>query len=505
MKKKIILAMILLVFVAFFLSHSFIDGKIYPKYQQKLDLRNKEIATAHYDQIRATFPDKEILWNVPFQGGYIANDSTTLTTDALSHEDVAVLDYLEALEMVDARGCTDYAALTALIQRRPELDVRYTVTIDGVDYPQDATTLKLERFTAEELALLQYLPDITTVEADACREYDLLLALQAQKPHVQISYQVDLDGKLYSNDTTALELQNTSTVELLEKLQYLPQLERVSVIDPECGEVNMTQLTEHYSDVAFYWEKEVAGLKVTSEEKELDFSNHLPQSLAYLEQELKNFPGLERVYLGYCKLDNEELAAYRERVRPEYKLVWNILIGAEYIDTDATWFMPGKTGRGLMEHQAVLLKYCEDMICIDIGHKLVETCEFVRYMPNLKYLIMACSSIRDITPLETCKNLIYLELFESPNIKDYTPLLGCTSLEDLNISMTVGDPEPILQMYWLKRLHWCSHEELREQLEIALPNTELMIAPDPEATGQGWRQSKNYYDMRDILGMYYMW
>jgi hypothetical protein len=70
--------------------------------------------------------------------------------------------------------------------------------------------------------------------------------------------------------------------------------------------------------------------------------------------------------------------------------------------------------------------------------------------------------------------------------------------------MTFGDPEPLYQMTWLKRLHWICHEHLREEFERALPDTELMLANEWVSVGQGWRDHQNYYDMRDILGMYYM-
>ena len=484
-------------------THSFIDGRFYAKNAELLDLRGKEITTDHYDLVRAEFPEKEILWNVPFQNSTVAHDSENLTVATLSDEDVLVLDYLQALKTVDARGCTDYDQLAALSERRPEVAVLYTVSVDGIAYGQDAADISVTGLTAEDLVLVKYLPELQRVQAENCREYDLLLKLSRQYPEVTVSYQVELDGQLYPSDSAALELENANTGELLSMLRYFPDLERVSIITPDYAETTMPQLAEAYPNVDFYWEKEILGVTVTSEDTQLSYLPDSLNAIDILEQELKNFPNLERVYLGYCELDNDALAEYRDRVRPDYKVVWNILIGAEYIDTDATWFMPGKTGRGLMEHQAVLLKYCEDMICIDIGHKLVETCDFVRYMPNLKYLILACTNIKDITPISTCQNLIYLELQVS-KVEDYSPLLECKSLQDLNLSMTFGDPEPVLQMNWLKRLHWICHDHMLEEFEQALPNTELMLADEWVSVGQGWRDAQNYYDMRDILGMYYM-
>ena len=497
-------ALVIVAAVWFLATYRWIDGRFYAKDAELLDLRGKKITAEHYELVQGEFPDKTILWDVPFQGSTVPHDSKALTVSALSDGDVAVMDYLEELETVDARQCTDYPQLEALRLRRPEVEVLYCVRIDGEVYSQDASSVRVSDFTREELALIRYLPELKTVQAEDCREYDLLLELQEQNPALEVSYKVELGGFRHPGNAAELKLQGVPAAELMDSLRYFPQLTQVSVTEPDETGVIMPQLAEAYPNVAFYWEKEILGVTVTSEDTQADLSANVPESIEALEAQLKSFPKLERVYLGACGLDNDALAAYRDRVRSEYKLVWNLSIGTEPLDTDATWYMPGKSRRGLLDEEAVKLKYFEDMICIDIGHKPVYSIEFVRYMPNLKYLIVACSPLEDITPLESCKNLIYLEIFET-QVKDYTPLLGCTALEDLNISVTFGDPEPILQMTWLKRLHWAYHDYMEEELQAALPNTKLMLPNTGYGTEMRWRDAKNYYDMRDILGMWYMW
>ena len=88
-------------------------------------------------------------------------------------------------------------------------------------------------------------------------------------------------------------------------------------------------------------------------------------------------------------------------------------------------------------------------------------------------------------------------------MKDYSPLLGCTALEDLNISNTHADKEPLLQMTWLKRLWWAGVGAPLHEFREALPNTELMFGPDP-SMGYGWRLGYLYFEMRDMLGAPYM-
>ena len=143
------------------------------------------------------------------------------------------------------------------------------------------------------------------------------------------------------------------------------------------------------------------------------------------------------------------------------------------------------------------------MICIDLGHMSIHDIEFVRFMPHLRYLILAHSTVLDITSISDCKELVFLEL-DWTGIKDYTPLLGCTALEDLNLGNTYGDSAPIKQMTWLKNLWWIGRSaSFYTDMEEALPNTHKEFHAK-YTVGNGWRELKNYYDMRDLLGMEYM-
>lgn len=102
--------------------------------------------------------------------------------------------------------------------------------------------------------------------------------------------------------------------------------------------------------------------------------------------------------------------------------------------------------------------------------------------------------------------LVLLELFLT-DFKDTEVLMSLTSLEDLNIAPTkVDDITFLKQMPWLKRL-WLSHSGITHEqcveLQKHLPNTRVdRTAEHP--TANDWRKAKNYYDMRDYLGMHYL-
>ena len=172
--------------------------------------------------------------------------------------------------------------------------------------------------------------------------------------------------------------------------------------------------------------------------------------------------------------------------------------------TDKDNFMPNHFGVGqLFNDYAYNLRYCEDMVCLDIGHMTLTNIDFVTYMPKLKYLILAWTEVQYIEPIRSCKNLIWLEL-DNSCIRDYSPLVDCTALQDLNIGRTYCDITPITQMTWLKNLYmiFCDGGKAWTASQ-ALPDTHIVASGDA-TVGGGWRRLPNYYDMRDCLGMYYM-
>lgn len=180
------------------------------------------------------------------------------------------------------------------------------------------------------------------------------------------------------------------------------------------------------------------------------------------------------------------------------------------IRTDAKWFYPFKYYRDMIVEEEDLypMRYLTDLEAIDIGHMTqVRTCEWVRYMPNLKYLILAETAITDISPLAELKNLVFLEIFTT-HITDYSPLLECTALEDLNLGNTYGDPEPISHMTWLKHLWWSGTMGASASapyiLPEALPDTEMKFNLNTPNVQNGWRQLDNYYAMRDLMDVFYL-
>ena len=539
--------------VWFLLTHVWVAGTFYSRNADVLDLRFADVTTADYDKLRKKAPNSEILWRIPFQGKTYDQDTDVLYVTSLTDEDVATLDYFTRLKTVEAQECTDYPQLAALTARRPEVTVEYAVTIDGREYPQDTAVVSISGITEEEINLLTYLPELTAVTAVGCRTPEQMTQLRDFCQEKGLSFALRFGTKTYPDTVQELDVTGVTDGEL-ELLQLLPELKTLHLKNPEADPETVAQLRSTYPKADISWEVEIAGVSFPDDTKEVDLSAVLESSavqtaagtaagtqtavgaqtttktqtttgtatgtqstketqstapavtlnLEDLEKKMSYLSDAKQVFLGKCGLDNEELAALRERVRDSYKLVWTVQLGKKLTArTDDTTFMPVREHvYYFLDEDAYNLRYCEDMLCVDVGHMGLTNIDFVKGMPHLQILILAHNGqLQDISPISSCKELIFLELDWSA-VKDFTPLVGCTSLEDLNIGLTYPSVEPLMQMTWLKNL-WMVDRGGAYQLSQALPDTKI-VATANATVGAGWRNLPNYYKMRDMLGMEYM-
>lgn len=488
----------------FFSGHIFIQGAFYSRNASSIDLRGKNVTAEEYTQLQNQLPECEILWDVPLSSGAVSCRSRELTLSALTESDLDLLQHFPGLERITAESAVEQEQLLRLLEWCPDLDIRYTITIDGTTYPSTADKLTISAITDGEIGLLEYLPGLTAIDATGCSDLDQLMKLRHEYPDCDLTYRVPVGGTVLSQDARELTLTGAEPEAVLSALAYLPEMESVTLLSPKADSDHLLQLQQQYPHISFYWEMEVLGLPVTTGDREIDFSQ-VTVDIENLEAGLACFPNLETVYLGECGIDNDALAAYRDRVRDQYKVVWLLRLGLMPVRTDATTFMPGRPSDRyfVTDEQMDLLRYCEDMICLDIGHYTnITRCEWAAHMPRLKYLLLADTGIYDVSPLADLKELIYLELFLTP-VYDLSPLVNLKTLEDLNLCFTLANPEPVKQMTWLKRLWWAKCPLTVAQFKEYLPDTEMMFY-SVSSTGLGWREGQNYYDMRDLLGLHYM-
>lgn len=476
-----------------------------PRSAQQLDLREKEVSVEDYTEIRSKFPEATIFWNVPFQGGTLDSAAASVELDKLTDGDVALLDHLTNLQLVHAENCTDYLQLAELQRRHPEAAVLFRVPVGETLYSQNTKELILTGLTRQDADFLSFLPKLEKVEISGCADYAMLQQLQQQNPQWNLTYTVALGGEEYPWDSTELDVAGVTQEELNNALTGLPSLTKLLLRNPQIPGDALLELRSANPGLELSWQVEIYGKTVSDDVVELDISGAKVESCEEVEALVACLPNLEKLIMSDCGIDNETMAAFRERQRPNYKVVWTVYLSDKTkARTDDVYFMPIQQGEYyFLDGDSYNLRYCEDMICLDLGHHMIHNIDFVEFMPHLKYLILAHTGVRDVSPIVHCQELVYLEVDWS-EIKDYTPLKELKSLEDLNLNQTYCDISPILEMTWLKNL-WAPGRsyDTQNRLKEALPDTRLVLA-EPTPAGQGWRNLQNYYDMRDLLGMRYM-
>lgn len=423
---------------------------------QKLDLRGTGIDANTYDSIRAMLPGCEITWSVPFQGGYLSQNTSVITVSTLTEEDVQALSYL---------------------------------------------------------------PRLTQINAEECRDYEVLRQVNALYPNVTVSYTVDIGGNTYPGNVRELELTDPDLAQLEAAIPYLPQLEYVHLMGNLPEPADIAQLQERIPHVALDFTFAAFGRVFNSLDTFIDLSGISMKDTQEVEKIIPYFRDLQQIDMLDCGLNNRTMDALNKRYR-DTKIVWRVYISGAPYRTDAKYYFPGKYKIKNVSDDLRALRYCTDMELVDLGHYGVSDLSFVEYMPNLKYLLVCqISYLADLTPISQCKNLVSLEIF-GDNVSDIWPFTNLTNLEEINVSQSpvtfrVGmiradyaefdDLSAFREMTWLDRL-WLVRCILgpdgRNFLLERHQNTEIAFQAY-SATGAGWRHTRNYYDMRDLCDMTY--
>lgn len=474
---------------------------------RQLDARDTGMTVEQYEWFRRELPGCLVLWDVPVQGTCYSLDTKELHVDRLTQEDMESLKYLTSLEQVDVGTWDDCAGILRLRQRYPDCEVKGQASVAGEWWDLNAVSMALENADAEELleklVLFEKLESVLLT--GEVPDQEALRQLQQAYPEVFFLWKLETMGMVLETDLEELDLSGVApdSVEELEALLfYFPRLKQVKLNGYCLPQEELVALAARYPDIRFVFDLVFGDHILSTDAREIDISNTLLSSTAEVEKILPCFRDLEKVVMCDCGISSEEMDALNRKYE-DIRFVWSVNLAGKSLRTDAVYFTPNKWGISCDDENIYDLRYCTDMVCVDIGHHVkVTNCEWVRYMPELKYLIIAETGISDLSPLKDHESLIYLELFLS-KVKDYSVLTTCKALEDLNLCYTQGDPEPIGEMTWLKRLWWAGCWAGRKYLADKLPDTEAEYL-SLSSTGRGWREGQNYYDMRDFIGMDYM-
>ncbi len=212
---------------------------------------------------------------------------------------------------------------------------------------------------------------------------------------------------------------------------------------------------------------------------------------------------LKKVTMIDCGYTNEEYAGLQDAF-PGVRFIWEIQFSRRKLRTDAVGFSTFRGGdldQPLKESDAYYLKYCRDMIGIDLGHNPIHDLSFLQYMHELKMLILVDNSLTDIDMVRYAREVKYLEIFVN-SIPDISPIEPLKDLEDLNFSRNpVKNIDAVKNLPKLRRLVFmetrASAEDIKEVRKL-YPNTKVTTTGINSLAG-GWREDSHYYAMRRLL------
>lgn len=488
-------------------NHVFIEEDAYPLNAKSLDLREKDISLAYYNELKRQLPDCEITWMVPFQGGrYDSAGTDTVKVSAIRQDEADFLGtYLPGLRTLDAAGSRDYDVLSQFRKDHPDCRVIYEIDLGDCLADPDAAELELNPgeydydTMMENLVWMERLTSLTLRTPDLTPEQ--LDAVGEKYPALDFSFTVDILGTEYDRAATELDLsalESSGVSQAAEKLSLFPDLTRVELMNGVSSRLrkeDVKALMDAAPGAAFHYVFDFFGQAVSPETEEVSLKNMNigDEGEAEIRAALDLMTGCKRLVLDNCKLSNEVLAQIREDYRGRTKVVWRVWFGKGSTLTDAELL---RAVYGLKDSNCHDLIYCEDVVCMDIGHnEYLNDCSFVSGMVNLEYCIISGSPIKDLTPFANCTKLKFLELAFCGYLNDASPLASCTSLEMLNISNTkIVDLSPldglpltnlIARMYPGGRSRVSAAE--RTRFTSAHPDCWAGFDDESQPYGKGWR------------------
>ena len=480
------------------------------------DVRKANISCAEYDEVAARRPGVSIRWSVPIGDDRFDSYAGEITLFSLPEDEVDRLGYFPALEIVDARECHDYAALAAAARAFPSL--RFFWSVPSSDGPIDgnAQTLAVRSLGAAELEkLLPLLPKLREVDlrASALAD-DEIDAFAAAHDELTTRFTVSLWGAEIPGESETLRLPAGAAGdadELYAALGRLKALKKLDLRDCDLKPSELSHILSLCGGVETDYVIRLFGRTFTAADETIDISGTRVDDLDEIRAAVSLMPKLKKVVMSDCGIPDAEMDALDQEYE-NVRFVWTVYFSIYALRTDATFFCAADVpalnydAPVLNDAQLYPVRYCRDMIALDLGHMWISDLSFLYNMPHLRYLILVGGRFRDITPICSLEDLPYLEIFQTQP-DDISPLVNCKKLEQLNMCYCFGfDLAPLKEMKQLKRLWYAGLGTARgAELKEALPDT-LVYCPytDPQgSTGGGWREDEAYYEMRDQFAMYY--
>ncbi|MCR4792200.1 MAG: hypothetical protein K5871_05585 [Lachnospiraceae bacterium] len=304
----------------------------------------------------------------------------------------------------------------------------------------------------------------------------------------------ETDVSLTSLDLSGMTPEDVESV--AEALTQMQDLAEVNLMDEEgltqLSLSDVARLKESAPDTHFIYEFDFYGQTVSTSDAEVirervaignDGEENVRNALTILDR-------CEYFLLDDCGIDDEVMDSIRSDY-PDTKVVWRIHVGTRSALTDDQVI---RMTHGINDSMTGPLKYCHEVVYMDLGHDAgITDISFIE-MPLLECIILSDAKMTDISPLANCPNLTWVELVYCDRLGDITPITGLESVKYINISYSgIRDITPLYDMN-LDRLCLISIGVSDEQLEEyreSHPDTLAINSGNPY--GYAWRYNDYGY------------
>ena len=454
-----------------------------------LDIRgNYAFGQKEHDALAAALPDCDIRWSVPVK--HIHFDSTA-----------------EEVDLRDLLLTTD--ELRALFDTYPEKRFAYRVPLLGERFAPDVEELDLTDHDVDTEVIadaLIMLPHVTKVDLRGQKApAEAVASLSDGFPDVDFDFTFDVPKANVTSKDTWIKISGTAedVMTYMDFIDYMPKLEYVDAANIELSDEQAEAVRAHANGDKVRYGLRVFGQFVTNDISELYLDGTDVGSVEAVEECIARLPKLKKISLLESGLDQNQCGELFDEY-PEIKFVFWIQFGKYRIRTDVTAFstlLGDGNQYGYNDDTFEPIRYCTDLMMLDLGHNHITSLENFRGLTKLRVLILADNKLTDIAPIVDLKNLEYLELFLN-DITDLTPLTELKKLVDFNIfyNPIYGAYTPLKSMPQLQRL-WIGgcrlDKNMLADLQRALPKTKINVK-GRGSTGKGWRNHPHYFTLKQM-------
>lgn len=477
-------------------------AELFPKSGQNV---NMSPSTASTEETTSVLPEDWVVETTEPADKLTVENLTMVVTEKTIRE----LEEYPNLKYLDLSGSTCYTAIMVYIQNHPQVDVTYTVDlgstwaaewVEQMSLPADGTSFSILRSN------LVYLPQLKSLHLPMTNlSYSEIQMLRNSYPDVEITYTVGFRGTEFDEQTESVNLAGMTVDEITSvtgMLESLPNLSYVELMNDsgtcELSKQDVKRLVEAVPTVRFHYVFNLFGRTVSTTDEVITFQGLSLTTDA--EPEIREAlsimaPG-STLILDRCGLSSEFL----DSIRADYTnvdLVWRVYFGVDGRYTTLTNDDTIRVVYNVTDDTCYEMRYLRSVKYMDMGHNDTLTdVSFLAFMPDLEILILSGSAVSDLSGIENCKKLEFLELANCLKLEDISPLSGCSSLKYLNICYTkVSSLMPLdgleIQNLFCKQTR-VGAEEQKQFKEIHENATAVFTGRDPYA-GAGWRYVDNGY------------